>query len=87
MYEDFPFNTKFYNVKFLGNWSLFLLANPWIEERALTDLRNHFIEIYVGIIPGTDFELVSERLKHIIKADPLDAEKFAKQNANSCFTR
>lgn len=79
VYEDFPFNTKFYNVKFLGNWSLFLLANPWIEERALTDLRNHFIEIYVGIIPGTDFELVSERLKHIIKADPLDAEKFAKQ--------
>lgn len=79
VYEDFPSNTKFYNIKFLGNWSLFLLDNPWIEERALTDLRDHFIEIYVEINPGTSFKSVSESLKNIIKADPLDAEKFAKQ--------
>jgi putative ABC transport system permease protein len=76
VYEDFPFNTQFYNVKFFGNWSLFLLDNPWIEPN---NWRSHFIEIYVEIIPETNFQLVSERLKNIIQTDPRDAEKFAQQ--------
>jgi putative ABC transport system permease protein len=76
VYEDFPLNSQFYDVKFFGNWSLFLLDNPWIEE---SNWRSHFIEIYVEIIPETNFQLVSERLKNIIKVDPLDAEKFALQ--------
>jgi putative ABC transport system permease protein len=76
VYEDFPFNTKFYDVKFFGNWSLFLLDNPWIEAN---NWRSHFIEIYVEIIPQTNFQLVTERLKNIIQADPLDTEKFAQQ--------
>jgi putative ABC transport system permease protein len=79
VYEDFPFNTQFYDIKFFGNWSLFLLDDPEIEERFANNWRSHFIEIYVEIIPETNFQWVSERLKNIIKVDPLDAEKFALQ--------
>ncbi len=79
VYEDFPLNTEFSDVKFFGNWSLFLLHNKWIQESALTNWRNHFIKIYVKIVPQTDFKSVSEKLKNIIKADPLDAERFTQQ--------
>ncbi len=78
VYEDFPFNTQFYDIKFFGNWSLLLLDDPE-EERFANNWRVHSIRIYVEIIPEANFQTVSERLKNIIKADPLDAETFAEQ--------
>jgi putative ABC transport system permease protein len=78
VFEDFPLNTKFHDVKFFLSWNLLLVNNPWIEERALTDWRNHFIHIYVEILPTTSFEAVSDQIKKVIRYDPLDAEKFTK---------
>ncbi len=80
VFEDFPTNTKFHNVNFFLPWNLFLLNNPWIEERALTDWRNHFIHVYVEILPTTSFEAVSEQIKNVVRYDPLDAEKFTKSS-------
>ena len=45
IYEDLPLNTSFHATGFFVPWELFLLTNPWIEERALTDWRNHFITL------------------------------------------
>lgn len=80
VFEDFPLNTKFHDVKFFLSWNLLLVNNPWIEERALTDWRNHFIHLYVEILPTTSFETVSAQIKNAVRYDPQDAEKFTKSN-------
>ena len=80
VFEDFPSNTKFHDIKMLLTWNLFLIDNPWIEERALTDWRNHFIQVYVEILPTTSFAAVTDQIKNAVRYDPSDAEKFTKRN-------
>jgi ABC-type antimicrobial peptide transport system permease subunit len=75
VYEDFPLNSKFHKVKYFTTWSLYLLNNPWIEERMLTNSREHFIHIYVETLPGSNFELVAEQIRNIIQVAPEDREK------------
>ena len=79
VYEDFPHDTRFYSVQYLCSWGLYLADNKWIEERAVNDLRNHFIKTYVEIHPGTSFELVQSKVKNALKFDPADTEKAEKQ--------
>src|SRR5260221_5686933 len=49
VYEDFPANTELNGIRFFAPWSLFLSENKWIEQRAMTDWRNHFFKIYVEL--------------------------------------
>ena len=63
VFEDLPLNTEFQKAKFLAPWSLFLIENPWIEERAAHDWRNHFIRIYAEILPELSFDQASARIK------------------------
>jgi putative ABC transport system permease protein len=74
VYEDFPLNTKFHRVKYFTTWGLFLLNNPWIEERMVNNWREHFIHIYAEILPGSNFETVTEKIKNIIQVAPEDRE-------------
>lgn len=78
VFEDFPQNTEFYNLQYFAPWSLFLMENPWIEQRALTDWRNHFIKLYVEIPEGKSFEELTEQVKTALKFDPEDAERRAR---------
>ncbi|MGG7665671.1 ABC transporter permease [Dyadobacter sp. BHUBP1] len=64
VYEDLPQNTQFNQVKFLAPFVLWVLDNPWIRERAMTDWQNHFMKIYVELRPDADFELVSADIKN-----------------------
>jgi ABC-type antimicrobial peptide transport system permease subunit len=75
VYEDFPHDTKFYGVQFFCSWNLFLAENKWIEERAMNDLRNHFIKAYVEIHPGSSFEVIQSKVKGALKFDPADVER------------
>lgn len=75
VYEDFPVNTKFGDVKCFTPFSLFLRGNPWIEKESLNDWRNHFIRMYVEILPGENFESINEQIRNIIKIAPEDTEK------------
>jgi putative ABC transport system permease protein len=75
VYEDFPVNTEFNSMRFFSTWSLFLAENKWIEERALTDLRNHFLRVYVEIPEGNSFELITSKVKNALQFDPADAER------------
>jgi putative ABC transport system permease protein len=79
VFEDFPQNTKFNEVKFFLPWDLYLSENKWIEERALTDWRNHFLHIYVEIPEGRTFEAVNAEVKAALQFDPVDQEKFIAQ--------
>jgi putative ABC transport system permease protein len=74
VYEDFPLNTKFHKVKYFTTWGLFLLNNPWIEERMVNNWREHFIHIYAEILPGSNFETVTQKIKNIIQVAPEDRE-------------
>ena len=80
VYEDFPVNTEFNGMRFFAPWSLFLSENKWIEQRAMTDWRNHFIKIYVELPPQSSFEDVNGKVKSALKFDPADQENAARQH-------
>ena len=75
VYEDFPVNTKFSDVKCFTPFTSFLRGNPWIEKESLNDWRNHFIRAYVEILPNENFESINEQIKGIIQIAPEDTEK------------
>ena len=75
VYEDFPVNTKFADVKCFTPFASFLSSNPWIEKEGLNDWRNHFIQTYVEISPDESFESINEQIKNIIQIAPEDTEK------------
>jgi putative ABC transport system permease protein len=77
VFEDFPDNTEFNDTRFFAPWSLFLAENPWIEQRALTDWRNHFLQIYAEINSGLSFESVDAKIKSALQFAPEDKEKAA----------
>ena len=79
VYEDFPQNTKFNDMRFFAPWGLFLAEQEWIEERALTDWRNHFIGIYVELPADKSFQSVTAQVKNALHFDPQDQERM-KQN-------
>jgi putative ABC transport system permease protein len=81
VFEDFPQNTEFSEIKFFAPWSLYLAENKWIEERALTDWRNHFLKIYVEIEEGNTFEIVSSQIKSALQFAPVDLESALKRKA------
>ena len=80
VFEDFPLNTNFHEKHFFASWDLFLAQNNWIEERALTDWRNHFLKIYVEIPTDGLFESVTGKVKRALKFDPADREKATRNN-------
>jgi len=80
VYSDFPRNTSFYGVNFIAPWSLYLLENKWIEERALTNWRNHFIKIYAELPANADFENVTAQIKPALQFAPEDLEDAKSMN-------
>ena len=64
VYEDLPLNTQFKDLKFLAPTALWILDNPWIGGKTMTDWNNHFLKIYVEINPNTDFDKVNARIKN-----------------------
>jgi ABC-type antimicrobial peptide transport system permease subunit len=81
VFEDFPQNTEFNEIKFFAPWSLYLAENKWIEERAMSDWRNHFLKIYVEIEEGNTFEAVSSQIKGALQFAPEDLESAQKRKA------
>ena len=81
VFEDFPQNTEFSDVKFFAPWSQYLSENKWIQERALNDWRNHFLKLYVEIEEGSTFQAVSSQIKSALQFAPEDMEKAKKRKA------
>jgi putative ABC transport system permease protein len=79
VFEDFPQNTDFNGVRFVVPWSLFLIDNKLIQERALNDWRNHFIKIYAEILEGQSFGGVTSRIKNALQFDPEDRDMAVKR--------
>ncbi|HTH57793.1 MAG TPA: ABC transporter permease [Cyclobacteriaceae bacterium] len=82
VFEDFAQNTKLNGFQFFAPWSLFMEENKWIEQRALTDWRNHFLKIFVEIPEGTSFQEVNARVKNALQFDPVDLEDAKKRDSH-----
>jgi putative ABC transport system permease protein len=78
VFEDFPENTNLRFLQFFAPWDVFLANNKWIEERAQTDWRNHFIKIYVELPEEKMFESASARISSALRFDPQDQEQATK---------
>ncbi|HEY0652217.1 MAG TPA: FtsX-like permease family protein [Chryseosolibacter sp.] len=72
VYNDLPHNTSFAGVKFFGSWDLFLTDNPWIQQRALNDWRNHFLQVYIEVEDENTFPQVTSKISSALKFDPAD---------------
>lgn len=60
IYEDFPQNTKFSNVQFMGSWDYFLEKNQYMRDKKWD---NHAICVYVELADRTDFKTASEAIR------------------------
>ncbi|HJP63959.1 MAG TPA: ABC transporter permease, partial [Mucilaginibacter sp.] len=80
VYEDLPLNCQFKDLKFLSTAALWIIDNPWIKERAMTDWQNHFLKIYAEINPNTDFATVSHGIKDAELKNLGNLKEQAKQN-------
>ncbi len=79
VFEDFPQNTSLNEVRFVAPWSLYLMENKFIEQRALNDWRNHFIKIYVEIPEGKSFDFVTSEIQGALQFAPEDREMALKR--------
>lgn len=80
VYADFPHNTRFADFKLFGSWDLFLNSNKWIQQRALNDWRNHFLQVYIEIEEGDRFATVEQSISSALKFDPADEAEAKKRN-------
>ncbi|MBT1710310.1 ABC transporter permease [Fulvivirgaceae bacterium PWU5] len=80
VFEDFPDNTKWTGTQFFLPWELFLADYRWIEERALTDWRNHFLQIYVELPKGASFDATANNIQRALQFAPEDAEQAKKSD-------
>ncbi len=60
VYEDFPKNTKFDNVGFMGSWDYFLEKNRYMRDKKWD---NHAIWIYTELADNVDFKTASNAIR------------------------
>ncbi|RYC69181.1 ABC transporter permease [Spirosoma sordidisoli] len=63
VYEDFPHNTEFREMRFMAPWDLYVSSEPWIRENAGWD--NNSWQILAQIAPQADFTSVSAKIKDL----------------------
>ncbi|WP_090373882.1 ABC transporter permease [Dyadobacter sp. SG02] len=66
IYEDFPQNTRFAEVQFMGSWDYFMDKNRYMRDKKWD---NHAIWIYTELADHTDFKTAS----HAIRLSELNA--------------
>ena len=60
VYEDFPQNTRFQDVQFMGSWGYFLEKNRWMKDKKWD---NHAIWIFTQLADDADFKTASEAIR------------------------
>ncbi|WP_218919456.1 ABC transporter permease [Spirosoma aerolatum] len=66
VYEDFPYNTEFKDMKFIAPWDLYVASESWVK-RAQDNVEwgNFSWQVLVQIAPNADFDAVSAKIKNI----------------------
>ena len=63
VYEDPPFNSELYNMKFLAPFELAVSNNAWMQSTSFT---NDFANVYVSINENTSFESAENQIRNVI---------------------
>ena len=72
VYEDFPYNTEFRDMKFIAPWDLYVSSESWVK-RAQDNVEwgNFSWQVLAQIAPNATFEGVSDKIKNIrLKHNP-----------------
>jgi putative ABC transport system permease protein len=72
VYEDFPYNTEFRDMKFIAPWDLYASSEAWVK-RAQNNVEwgNFSWQVLAQIAPNASFEAVSDKIKNIrLKHNP-----------------
>jgi ABC-type antimicrobial peptide transport system permease subunit len=73
IYEDFPYNSDFYDLTFIATWQMFIDNANW-SEKLSNPWRNNSFQAYVQVADNADMNNVSAqirdaKLKKVTKAD------------------
>lgn len=66
VYEDLPYNSTFYETKFLLPWDKYVTTEPWLKE-SLTQWGNHSWQAFMQINDNIQFDRVTAKIKDIPK--------------------
>lgn len=74
IYKDFPPNSDFYKLTFVGSWNTLVSWQPWFKERLDSwDWNSH--QMLVQLNDGVTFEEASERIKGLKAQHPSELNK------------
>ena len=62
VYQDFPRNSSFANLDFIGTWQAFVNSNDWIKTME-DPWRPNAFALFVELNPGADFVSASAKIK------------------------
>jgi putative ABC transport system permease protein len=72
VYKDLPFNSEFKNLSFIAPWDLYLALNPGIKSGNPWNNNNYLT--YVQIADHREFNLISDKIRDIIKNNQSKSE-------------
>ncbi len=61
VYKDFPYNSEFNNIDFIGTWDLYVTSETWIKN-AVDQWDNNSFLMYAQINDHTDFKTVDRNI-------------------------
>ncbi|MCF0072943.1 ABC transporter permease [Dyadobacter sp. CY261] len=72
VYEDFPYNTEFRDMKFIAPWDLYVSSEQWVKRaQDNAEWGNFSWQVLAQIAPNTDFDAISAKIKDIrLKHNP-----------------
>ncbi|WP_229310884.1 ABC transporter permease [Larkinella soli] len=66
VYEDFPYNTEFREMKFIAPWDLYVSSENWVREaQDKVEWGNNSWQVLVQIAPNATFDAVSDKIRDI----------------------
>jgi ABC-type antimicrobial peptide transport system permease subunit len=77
VYEDFPHNSHFRDVKFFAPWDLLVSVNEWIKYQGF---GNNFLDIYVELEDRASIEAASDQIKDVILDNIPEGGEYATMN-------
>ncbi|WP_338875153.1 ABC transporter permease [Spirosoma sp. SC4-14] len=66
VFEDLPFNSDFYSVKFYMPWSAYRAENPWVKDSE-QQWSNHSFQTFVQVVDQADMGKVSAKIRDVEK--------------------
>lgn len=75
VYEDIPFNSRFYNLLFIAPWELYVSSYKWVQNnRDQNNWSNNAFQLFAQIAEHADMEQLSTKIKWI-KYDQLPEDE------------